>query len=81
MADKIPRNRILINVGLTGREEKPEPDLPVVSIDGVAVHNVTGIYIRAGLDQMTEVTLSFHAEVTGTVQGFDVEGMLKGKLP
>lgn len=64
------RNLVEINLPLHAGADLPEPGKPVLTINGMAVEDVTRVEIRCGVDEITHVTVTFAADIKGKVDAF-----------
>lgn len=71
------KNKIILNIPELHGEERPEPDLPVVTLNNVAVENVIGIHIVAAHGSPTTVSLTFYSAVGGFVGQTDMADTIK----
>lgn len=61
-------HRVKINLPASTTGILPDPNAPVVSIDGKPIEMVKSVTIRAGQgDGLTTVQVEFHAEVEGEI--------------
>ena len=74
---EVPRNRLILNVPLGPGEPCPEPDLPMLSIDGTPIHNIQAINLICGNGRMTAVTFAIECEVGGFVGTYSAADLMK----
>lgn len=72
-------NRVQLNIPhVLGAMDAPEPEIACVFIDGVPIHAPHFIHITAAIGEITRISLTFEAEVSGTLGGKPVQDILKG---
>lgn len=60
-------NKVVLNLPSHPNGQPPSPEDPVITIDGKEIKHVTGVSVKCGAGEFTEVIVSFYAEVSGTV--------------
>jgi hypothetical protein len=67
----------MLNLGASAEADAPDPNMAPVLIDGVPIQSMTLIQVVAGAGIQTQVSITFHAEVTGNIGGKSIADMIK----